>query len=42
MRIDSMTYLNTSLAGIQSNQNAIARLNQQIGSGLRMDAAAAS
>lgn len=38
MRIDSLTYLNTSLAGIQSNQNAIARLNQQIGSGLRMNA----
>lgn len=38
MRIDSLTYLNTSLVGIQSNQNAIARLNQQIGSGLRMNA----
>ena len=36
MRIDSMTYLNTSLPGIQSNQSAIARLNQQIGTGLRM------
>jgi flagellar hook-associated protein 3 FlgL len=36
MRIDSMTYLNTSLAGIQSNQSAIARLNQQIASGLTM------
>jgi len=36
MRIDSMTYLNTSLPGIQSNQSAIARLNQQIGTGLSM------
>lgn len=36
MRIDTMTYLNTSLTGIQSNQSAIARLNQQIASGLIM------
>jgi flagellar hook-associated protein 3 FlgL len=36
MRIDSMTYLNTSLPGIQNNQSAIARLNQQIGTGLSM------
>ncbi len=36
MRIDSMTYFNTSLSGIQSNQTAIARLNQQIASGLTM------
>lgn len=36
MRIDSMTYFNTSLAGIQSNQSAIARLNQQIATGLTM------
>jgi flagellar hook-associated protein 3 FlgL len=36
MRIDSMTYFNTSLPGIQSNQAAIARLNQQIASGLTM------
>lgn len=36
MRIDSMTYLNTSLAGIQSNQSSIARLNQQIATGLTM------
>jgi flagellar hook-associated protein 3 FlgL len=36
MRIDSMTYLNTSLPGIQRNQSAIARLNQQIGTGLSM------
>jgi flagellar hook-associated protein 3 FlgL len=36
MRIDSMTYLNTSLAGIQSNQTSIARLNQQIATGLTM------
>jgi flagellar hook-associated protein 3 FlgL len=36
MRIDSMTYLNTSLAGIQSNQSSISRLNQQIASGLSM------
>jgi flagellar hook-associated protein 3 FlgL len=36
MRIDSLTYLNTSLLGIQSNQTAIARLNQQIASGMSM------
>lgn len=36
MRIDSMTYLNTSLAGIQSNQSAIARLNQQVATGQSM------
>jgi len=36
MRIDSMTYFNTSLVGIQSNQSAIARLNQQIATGLTM------
>jgi flagellar hook-associated protein 3 FlgL len=36
MRIDSMTYFNTSLVGIQSNQTAIARLNQQIATGLTM------
>jgi len=36
MRIDTMTYLNTSLGGIQSNQSAIARLNQQIATGLTM------
>ena len=36
MRIDSVTYLNTSLAGFQSNQSAIARLNQQLASGLTM------
>ncbi len=36
MRIDSLTYLSTSLVGIQSNQNGIARLNQQIATGLRM------
>ncbi len=39
MRIDSLTYLNTSLAGLQSNQSAIARLNQQIATGLTMNAA---
>lgn len=36
MRIDSMTYLNTSLLGIHSNQAAIARLNQQVATGLSM------
>jgi flagellar hook-associated protein 3 FlgL len=36
MRIDTMTYVNVSLAGIQSNQSAIARLNQQVAGGLRM------
>jgi len=36
MRIDSLTYLNTSLLGIQSNQTAIARLNQQIATGLTL------
>ncbi|OYY92548.1 MAG: hypothetical protein B7Y41_15310 [Hydrogenophilales bacterium 28-61-23] len=36
MRIDSMTYMNTSLPGIQSNQSAIARLNQQIATGMTM------
>ncbi len=36
MRIDSMTYLNTSLVGIQNNQSAIARLNQQVASGQSM------
>jgi flagellar hook-associated protein 3 FlgL len=36
MRIDTMTYINISLAGIQSNQSAIARLNQQIATGLSM------
>jgi flagellar hook-associated protein 3 FlgL len=36
MRIDTMTYLNISLTGIQSNQSAIARLNQQIASGLSL------
>ncbi len=39
MRIDSMTFLNTSLAGLQSNQSAIARLNQQIATGLTMHSA---
>ena len=38
MRIDTMTFLNTSLTGIQSNQTAIARLNQQIATGLTMNA----
>jgi len=36
MRIDSMTYFTSSLAGIQSNQTAISRLNQQIATGLTM------
>ncbi len=36
MRIDSMTYFNISLVGIQSNQSAVARLNQQLTSGLTM------
>ncbi len=36
MRIDSNTYMNASLAGIQNNQSAISRLNQQVGTGLRM------
>jgi flagellin-like hook-associated protein FlgL len=36
MRIDSMTYFKSSLPGIQSNQSAISRLNQQISSGLTM------
>lgn len=38
MRIATLTYLSTSLPGIQNNQSAIARLNLQIGSGLRMQA----
>lgn len=33
MRIDTLTYFSTSLPGIRDNQNAIARLNQQIASG---------
>lgn len=33
MRIDSLTYFTSSLAGMRDNQNAIARLNQQIASG---------
>ena len=36
MRIDSLTYLNTSLLGIQGNQTAIARLNQQIATGMSL------
>jgi flagellar hook-associated protein 3 FlgL len=36
MRIDTMTYMNTSLTGIQNNQTAISRLNQQIATGLTM------
>jgi flagellar hook-associated protein 3 FlgL len=36
MRIDTATYLKTSLGGIQSNQNAIARLNQQLATGLNL------
>lgn len=36
MRIDSLTYMSSSLIGIQSNQTSIARLNQQIATGLRM------
>lgn len=33
MRIDSLTYFTSSLAGMRDNQNVIARLNQQIASG---------
>jgi len=36
MRIDTMTYINISLPGIQGNQSAIARLNQQIAGGLSL------
>jgi flagellar hook-associated protein 3 FlgL len=39
MRIDSATYQSMSLAGIQSNQSSIARLSQQISTGLRMQTA---
>jgi len=38
MRIATLTYLNTSLTGIQSNQTAIARLNQQVATGLTLQA----
>lgn len=33
MRIDSLTYFTSSLAGMRDNQTAIARLNQQIATG---------
>jgi flagellar hook-associated protein 3 FlgL len=36
MRIDTSTYLSNSLVGIQNNQSNIARLSQQISTGLRM------
>ena len=36
IRIDSLTYFNAGLAGMQNNQSAIARLNQQIASGERL------
>lgn len=36
MRIDSLTYFNSGLVGMRDNQNAIARLNQQIASGSKL------
>lgn len=36
MRIDSLSYFSTSLPGIRENQVAIARLNEQISTGLRL------
>ena len=36
MRIDTLSYFSTSLPGIRDNQTAIARLNQQIASGMRL------
>lgn len=36
IRIDSLSYFNAGLAGMQNNQSAIARLNQQIASGERL------
>jgi flagellar hook-associated protein 3 FlgL len=39
MRIDSSTYQNATLAGIQSNQTSIARLSLQISNGFRMQSA---
>jgi flagellar hook-associated protein 3 len=36
MRIDSMTYFNSSLAGMRDNQSGIARLNQQIATDQRL------
>mgnify|MGYP001764942886 CR=1 FL=1 len=36
MRIDSLTYFSTSLAGIRDNQASIARLNEQIATGMRL------
>jgi flagellar hook-associated protein 3 FlgL len=39
MRISSLSYFTSSLSGMQDNQNQIARLGEQIGSGQRMLAA---
>jgi flagellar hook-associated protein 3 FlgL len=36
MRIDTLSYFSTSLPGIRENQVAIARLNEQISTGLRL------
>lgn len=36
MRIDTLTYFSTSLSGIQQNQSAITRLNQQIATGMNL------
>lgn len=36
MRIDSLTYFNSSLAGIRDNQSSISRLNQQIAADQRV------
>lgn len=36
IRIDSLTYFNAGMAGMRGNQEAIARLNQQIASGERL------
>ena len=36
MRIDSLSYFTTSLPGIRENQTAVARLNEQIASGVRL------
>jgi flagellar hook-associated protein 3 FlgL len=36
MRVDSLSYFSASLPGIRENQTAVARLNQQIASGVRL------
>ena len=36
MRVDSLSYFSASLPGIRDNQTAVARLNQQIATGVRL------